>query len=126
MARARSRREVRALSTDCEAERRRIRRRIEALVAEVEAEGWTVRFVKYCEDTQTPGFLGQLGGVTLATERLIKIRTYKMTLRQRLAILEHEIEHMHGAEWATDHEVLGLRCGGRVNFFGEPTSTSTR
>lgn len=79
--------------------------------------GYSVRFVDYCEDADTPGFLGQYGGVCDRKNKVIKVRTKGMTRTQIAAIIEHEIEHANGAEHATDHPELGLRCGGNFNPF---------
>jgi hypothetical protein len=94
--------------------------RIDELVAEVEANGWTVRFQEYCEDSETPGLLGMYGGVCMHKKKTIKVKLHGMSDEQIIAVLEHEIEHMNGARWGTDRPDLELHCGGRVNGWGEP------
>lgn len=96
-------------------------READALIADIEAEGYTVHFVEWCEDAETPGvLLGMMAGITLPRSRKVKIRTREMAPAQIISILSHELEHVRGAEWATDHEHLGLRCGGRRNGLGDP------
>jgi hypothetical protein len=87
-------------------------------IREIEAEGFTVRFQDYCEDTETPGLLGHFAGVTMHVEKIVKIKTRRMSPAQIEAALSHELEHVRGAEKGTDHPHLGLRCGGNIsNFF---------
>lgn len=93
--------------------------RIDELVSEVEANGWTVRFQPYCEDTETPGWLGRYAGVCLHKQQIIKIKLVGQTEAHIIAILEHEMEHMRGERWGTDHPLLGLHCGGRITGMGE-------
>jgi hypothetical protein len=81
---------------------------------EIKAAGFEVRFVEYCEDHETPGFLGQLAGVTMHAEKKVKIKTRRMSPQHIEAALEHELEHVRGAEHGTDHPHLGLRCGGTL------------
>jgi len=78
--------------------------------------GYTVRFVKFCEDSETPGILGQMAGVCLREAKLIKVRTEGMSRVQIAAIIEHELEHAQGADRGTDHPELGLHCGGMWKF----------
>jgi hypothetical protein len=86
-------------------------------IREIEAEGFTVRFQQWCEDHQTPGMLGQFAGVTLHAEKLVKIKTRRMSPAQIEAALHHELEHVRGAEKGTDHPHLGLKCGGTLKNF---------
>lgn len=89
-----------------------VRRRSIAL-NKAEALGYTVKFVPFVEDAQTPGvLLGKMAGVTLTDLKLIKIRTKGLSKAQIIAALEHELEHAEGKEWGTDHPDLGLKCGG--------------
>lgn len=102
--------------------------RIVELVAEIEAEGWTVVFVPFVEDAETPGvLLGRMAGICIGSKRKIKIALTDPSRPDQLArprrlieVLEHEMRHMRGAEHAGDCPELGLQCGGRVNGFGEP------
>lgn len=95
------------------------KRDIAQAVAAIQAEGYTVHFVEWCEDTETPGFLGHYVGVTDHVRRKVKIRTTGSSGRVLLAALRHELEHVLGAPQGTDYPELGLRCGGTVNGFGE-------
>jgi hypothetical protein len=81
----------------------------------IRAAGYTVRFVEWCEDHETPGFLGQFAGVTMYAEKIVKIKTRRMSPAHIEAALSHELEHVLGAKKGTDHPHLGLRCGGSVN-----------
>lgn len=85
---------------------------IKRAVQKAHTMGWTVQFVEFCEDAETPGMLGALGGVCFLDEKRIKVRTRGMSREQIAAIVEHELEHAMGAERGTDHPHLGLHCGG--------------
>lgn len=85
---------------------------IERLIAEIHSEGYTVVFVEYVEDAETPGLLGLGAGVTIHTSHRVKI-SRNLTPAQTVATLEHELEHVRGAERGTDRPDLGLQCGGR-------------
>jgi len=74
--------------------------------------GYTVQFVDFCEDPETPGFLGQMAGVCIRESKRIKVRTNGMSRTHIAAIIEHELEHAEGAEHGTDRPELGLHCGG--------------
>lgn len=93
--------------------------RVDMLVAYIKVNDWQVRFVEYCEDIVTPGLLGQYAGVCDGYRQTIKVKTTGASEEQIVAVLEHEIEHMNGAERGTDHPLLGLRCGGRTNGMGQ-------
>lgn len=96
-----------------------VERRISHAEAAIAAEGWTLVYQEYVEDSETPGLLGQMGGITMPSVRKIKVKTHEMSRAQIAAILEHEIEHMHGAHKGTDHPDLDLACGGRYSPFGD-------
>jgi len=83
-------------------------------IREIKAHGYTVRFVKFCEDHETPGFLGQIAGVTSYDTKDVKIKTRRMSPAQIEAALHHELEHVRGAKRGSDHPHLGLRCGGTL------------
>lgn len=77
-----------------------------------------MRFVPYCEDHETPGFLGMFAGITLHDSKQVKVSTRYRSQQQVEAILAHELEHVKGAERGTDYPSLGLKCGGCIgNFF---------
>ena len=90
-----------------------------AVVDEIVAAGYEVRFVEWCEDAETPGFLGEKAGVTVYSSRVVKVRT-GLPHRVTLAVLRHELEHVRGADRGTDYPEFGLACGGRRNGFGDP------
>jgi hypothetical protein len=89
------------------------------LVLVAEGLGYTVHFVEWCEDTETPGLLGQFAGVTDHERHKIKVSTSGRSYLDQVAILAHEVEHAAGATWATNYPDRGLRCGGRMNSYGE-------
>lgn len=78
----------------------------------IRAAGYAVSFVDYCEDHETPGFLGQIAGVTMYAEKKVKIATRRKSPQHIEAALSHELEHVNGAERGTDFPHLGMKCGG--------------
>ena len=76
--------------------------------------GYTVRFVRFCEDTRTPGMLGRFQGVCDYERREIKVATDGNSRAKLAAILDHELEHAAGAEVGTDHPEHGLTCGNKL------------
>lgn len=80
---------------------------------------YRVVFRDFCEDADTPGFPGRIGG-KCDTERqqiTVSLRrnfTERRTPAEVAAILSHEVEHAAGKDKATDRPDLGLRCGGMV------------
>jgi len=72
------------------------RRSVEELIR---AEGFTVRYVEYCEDSRTPGLLGQIAGVTDWELREVKIRTKGRTEQEIIDTLLHEFRHVVEPEW---------------------------
>jgi hypothetical protein len=101
---------------------RKLDSEIAGLCEQIEAHGWSVEFPRWCEDRETPGILGQAGGVTVHNRAAIKVKTERASREQVLSVLRHEIEHMYGVRRATDHPELGLRCGGHTNVYGETPS----
>lgn len=91
---------------------------IRRAVEEIRRRGWTVEFVPFCEDAETPGFRGQLCGVTVHARKAVKVRTRGLSRAAIAAILEHELEHVAGAERGTDRPEFGLRCGGTCGALG--------
>lgn len=98
----------------------RHQRQLDVLTAQIADAGYEVVFVEWCEDTETPGLLGHCAGLCDYQRKKVKIRTRDLTADQIVAITSHELEHALGADVATDHPHLGLRCGGRRNGFGDP------
>jgi hypothetical protein len=76
------------------------------------ALGYRVEYAPFLESARLPGMLGQHAGLCDRENKLIRVRTTKMSKEQIAAIIEHELEHAEGAERGTDHPELGLRCGG--------------
>lgn len=89
---------------------------IRRAIAKARAIGYAVELVDFCEDHETPGFLGHFAGVCVHARKAIKVRTKGMSRAQIAAIIEHELEHAGGAERGTDHPELGLRCGGTLRY----------
>jgi hypothetical protein len=73
--------------------------RARAIEREIESHGFTVRYVEYCEDARTPGFLGQIAGVTDWGNREVKIATHNRTPKEILETLEHEARHVREPDW---------------------------
>lgn len=84
-------------------------------VAAIEAEGFTVEFKDWCEDGETPGFLGMFAGLTLPHRKAVKVRTHGFSVEEIRAVLKHELEHVQGKEYGTDCPEHGLKCGGTRN-----------
>ena len=81
--------------------------------------GYAVEFVEYCEDAETPGFLGMIGGCVVESRKAIKVSTKNRSEKDICDILKHEIDHITGK--AVEGERVGDvgRCGGRRNVWGE-------
>lgn len=74
--------------------------RVDAAVAQIKARGFTVRFVEWCESADTPGFLGQIRGVTDRQSRLVRIGTRANPTVEDLAeTAEHELRHVADPAW---------------------------
>lgn len=84
----------------------------ETLIELIEAEGFTVDLVDYCEDAETPGFLGQIAGATNQERRRVKIATKNRAISEEIDTLAHELRHVREPEWdCGNRDVLGR--GGR-------------
>jgi hypothetical protein len=71
-----------------------------ALEDRIAAHGYTLRYVEYCEDAQTPGFLGQIRGVTDHKGKTIKIGLKANPTPALIEdILEHELRHIEEPDW---------------------------
>jgi hypothetical protein len=94
-------------------------RRREVLVQVANDLGYTVEFKDYCEDAETPGFLGSIAGVVCEHRKAIKVSVKNRDEDDICDILAHEIRHLKGI--AVEGEQVGKvgRCGGRRNAFGE-------
>lgn len=92
---------------------------IQALIDRARALGWTLEMKEYCEDAETPGFLGARLGVCVVSRKAIKIRTGGRTPPEIAAAIEHELRHAAGADHAGDDKAHGIACGGsRRGIFG--------
>ena len=88
--------------------------RAELLVRAAEL-GYSVRFVDFCEDSETPGLvLGGIAGVCSAQRREIKIATRRRGPVAIRAALLHELDHAEGAAEGRAFPAIGLRCGARL------------
>lgn len=66
----------------------------------IRAHGYDVRYVEYCEDSRTPGFLGQIAGVCDHNVPEVKIGLKaNPTPEQLLATLRHELRHLDEPDW---------------------------
>jgi hypothetical protein len=70
-----------------------------AVQHEIEQHGFTVRFVDYCEDAETPGLLGHLAGVTTWDRREVKVATKRRGPAELVETLKHELHHVEDPEW---------------------------
>lgn len=78
------------------------------LEARIAAHGYSLRYVEFCEDARTPGFPGQIRGVTDRERREVKIGLRaNPTEADMLDILAHELRHLDEPEWD---------CGNRDMF----------
>lgn len=82
-------------------------------VAEIESHGFAVRFVEYCEDSFTPGLLGQIAGVTDWRSREVKIKTHGRSEDEIAKTLEHEARHVREPDWDCGNRDVFGRGGGR-------------
>lgn len=85
------------------------------LIAAIESEGWTVRLVDYCEDSRTPGLLGQILGVTDRERREVKVGLVATGREpgQRALTLAHELRHIREPEWDCGNRDVFGRGGPR-------------
>lgn len=87
---------------------------VRALRNEIEQLGFTVRFVDYCEDAETPGLLGHIAGVTTWDRREVKIATKGRRTAELVETLKHELHHVQDPDWdCGNRDVLG-RGGARA------------
>ncbi len=86
-------------------------------ILEIEKLGWSIEFVDFCEDAETPGILGMYAGVCCKERKVVKIRTKDMSRKKIVASLQHERDHILGKEKGRDFPELGLYCGGTINEF---------
>lgn len=83
-----------------------------AIQQQIEQLGFVVRFVDYCEDSETPGLLGQIAGATSWGRREVKIATKGRTTAELVKTLKHELRHIQDRDWdCGNRDVLGR--GGR-------------
>lgn len=88
-------------------------RQVRELVDAIESHGFEVKFVEYCENGETPGFLGHIKGVTDWERKLVRIGTKANPgTTYIVATLEHELRHVQDPDWdCGSRDVLGR--GGR-------------
>lgn len=88
------------------------KRQIPVVEQQIRDAGYTVRYVEYCEDSRTPGFLGMFAGVTDRGHQEVKIRTHDRTTIEILETLRHELRHVLEPEWDCGNRDLFGRGGG--------------
>jgi hypothetical protein len=81
----------------------------EEIEERIRAHGFALRYVQYCEDSRTPGFLGQIKGVTDWTRKEVKIGCKaNPTDDAMLETLAHELRHLDEPDWdCGNRHVLG-------------------
>lgn len=73
---------------------------IEVLRQRIYAHGYRLEFHDYCENSDTPGWLGQIRGVTDRNKKLVRISTKANPTRAAMIdILQHELRHLDEPEW---------------------------
>jgi hypothetical protein len=66
----------------------------------IRAHGFSIRYVEYCEDGDTPGGLGSIRGVTNWSKREIKIGLKANRTKAELVdCLAHELRHIEQPDW---------------------------
>lgn len=67
---------------------------------EIRKHGFEIKYVEYCENSRTPGFLGQIKGVTDWELKEVRIGLKANPSRSELlATLAHELRHVKDPEW---------------------------
>lgn len=65
----------------------------------IAAAGFTLSYVEFCEDAETPGLLGAYVGKTHRDTRRVKIATHRRSRHEIAATLAHELHHVLDPEW---------------------------
>ena len=87
---------------------------IKEVEGRIRAHGFALRYVEWCEDAQTPGFLGQIRGVTDPVGKTVKISLRANPLRcDMLDILKHELRHIEDPAWDCGSRHIGSKWGER-------------
>lgn len=75
----------------------------------ITARGYTIRYVDYGEDSETPGLLGQIRGAVNHDRREVKIARKPNPTKAFIAdALEHELRHIVEPDWdCGSRDVLG-------------------
>lgn len=69
------------------------------LILEIARCGFTVILRPYVEDSESPGFLGQIAGRTSHAKREVVIGTARASAREITRRLEHELRHVREPDW---------------------------
>jgi hypothetical protein len=70
------------------------------LESRIRSSGYALRYVEYCEDSRTPGFLGMIRGVVDHERREVKISlAANKTPSDVIDVLTHELRHIEEPEW---------------------------
>jgi len=77
--------------------------RIRCAEVAIRAAGYTLRYVDYCEDAHTPGFLGLAAGLIDYTRREVKVRR-ALHGRWLAHVLEHEFRRVQVGGTSPGHE----------------------
>ena len=83
--------------------------RIARTEAKIAANGYSLRYVDYCEDADTPGLLGQIRGAVNHDRREVKVGRKANPTPEALAeALDHELHHIISPDWdCGSRDVLG-------------------
>lgn len=96
-------------------------KRIAFAEAEIRTHEFTIRYVDYCEDSRTPGLLGQIAGVTDWERREVKIGLVaNPTVESLASTLEHEARHVRDPDWDCGNRDVFGRGGRKGQREGKP------
>lgn len=88
----------------------KMKRVIQVLTLEqrIVAHGYELVYVEWCENSVTPGLLGQIRGVTDRNRKVVRISlNANPTVDDMVEILRHELRHLDEPSWD---------CGNRDMF----------
>jgi hypothetical protein len=74
----------------------------------IRGSGYSLTYEEFCENTETPGLLGQIKGVTNHRDRSVRVSTRNRTIVEMAETLLHELHHVQDPEWdCGNRDVLG-------------------
>jgi hypothetical protein len=80
----------------------------------IKAHGYELIYQDWCETSETPGFLGQIRGVTDHNRKVVRVsRNANPTPELMEDILRHELRHLDEPEWDCGNRDVFGRGGKR-------------